>query len=482
MGGTVANVLQNPKFLEILRAVAQMAQGGGQRQGAQPPIPAQPGRAPQTTPPPTMGTPAAGPNAPVTGQFPLHTATPQREGYQVPSESGQMMSKLAPNAAGVYAGVQGVSKLLQDWNSRQDQKQHVEAENIAKNLMQAMEATNSPDEKTKANAIATVHEILNDKHSTKVLNKVYKGWLQKSKEAQKPGEPPDPAVAGFEKGLQDYIQGKSKQAPQMPATMSGYRLPQAGPAQQTATTQAQTGAITAQQDLVRAKAGQPTAAQLAEQEKYAAEQEKYKAEVQTAALNVQRAQAEAQKAQLDLQVKQSEAQMAKQRGEAAKALDDARYQKSLVDLDIVKTRLALAKLGPKTGGKGQQPPPGLLKPINAAKQAEAYVESVLNSRGDDGFTKEDVTALGGMLQQAGASNLAKALPGWIGRHAPSWIGGTGKDDVQSMLNSVRQYKAGLETTVNERYPDWRGASGLKAESDEGEEDDSDIVVSPEDVK
>jgi hypothetical protein len=458
-----------------------------------------------------MGISGRGQAPPMAGQPPQQQRpqTPQQGGQPQPSpqavpsgaqgdaSSGSVTGRLPSPVAQPHDAVRGVASLLMNWKQRKSKGEEAEAANIAQNLMQAMDASNSTDEKVKSDAIATVHEILNDKHSTKVLEKVYKGWLQKSQEAQKPGEKPDPTIQGFEKGIQQHVQKKNQkqqqpqqQAPyrpptQMPSTMGGYRMPQAGPAQQAVTNQAQTASITTGQDLARAKAGQPTAEQATMQAKYAAEMEEYKSKVQTAALGVQKAQAESQKAQLDLQVKQSEAQLAKQRGETELKIKDSEYNKSLVELDIARNKLAAAKLGPR-GGKGQQPSEKLLEGLNFAQQAEAYIESVLKSRGDDGYTKQDVDALGMMLTKAGATSIAKDLPGRWGRHAPSWAGGSGKDDVQEMLKDIRSYEAGLETTINERFPDWKGGSKPKSvtdlQDDVDKEDDSDIVVDPKDMK
>jgi hypothetical protein len=389
------------------------------------------------------------------------------------------MSKLAPNAAGVYAGVQGVSKLLQDWNSRQDQKQHVEAENIAKNLMQAMEASSNqslPEQKRMA-AVATVSEILNDKHSTKVLNKVYKGWLEKSKEAQKSGKAPSPEEQGFEKGIQDYFAGKTQQGPQLPSTVGGYRIPQQGPAQQAATTQAQTGAITAQQDLARAKAGQPTAAQAMEQAKYGAEMEKYtaerakaKEETKKAALDVQRAQFEVQKVQSESKLKQAEAQIAEEKGKVSLELEQKRLLTAQTGLEVARVKLEAARSGGKIT-------PQISMKWGAINKASDMLDTLLKNPPSWWFDEppQSITALQGQLKAAGLNFGASLIPSKDKTHIFL--------DVKQMLESVKDDLISHKNTLQEAYPKLTsGTSKPKTEeSDEGEEDDP-LGVLPKSTK
>lgn len=188
-----------------------------------------------------------------TGAFPMPQAAPAREGYSPNPSSAQMMSKLDPSGGAAFNSIQGVSKLLQDWQSRKDKKQQGEASNIAQNLMTALQN----------NDVTTVHDILNDPKATKVLNKVYKGWLTKSQEAQKPSGPPDPMIQGFETGLKQALsgqgQGQGQQQPQqMPRTMGGYNLPQASPIQQLQAAKVAAETQAAQQDPSRQLASQLT--------------------------------------------------------------------------------------------------------------------------------------------------------------------------------------------------------------------------------
>jgi hypothetical protein len=141
-------------------------------------------------------------------------------GYQPPPGGEQLTSKLTPQGSAMYSGVQGMMQFVDTWSRKREAKQQSEAENIAQNLMGAIQGGDT----------ATAHEILNDPKATKLLNKVYKGWLTKTEESKK-SKKPDPELQGFEQGMQKYLQGKTQQQPQMPHQMGGYLLPSAGPEQ-----------------------------------------------------------------------------------------------------------------------------------------------------------------------------------------------------------------------------------------------------------
>jgi hypothetical protein len=434
------------------------------------------------------------------------TSTPQLTQAQGPKAPQQQPSAPASTPPGAGGGSQDLSRignyaaptpqpiadvhslqqLLVGWSSRKQQKQQAEASNAATSLMQAIEGAKTTGDWAPAYTILQENEAL--------FNKVYKGWLQKSEKAQKPGKPPDPAQSGVEQGISQYM--ASKQAPKgpppqgsAPSSLAGYFLPQAGPAQQAATTQARTAAITSQQDLEKAQRGEPTRAQQAEIDKYAAMRDKYHTEIQKEALGVQKASFESQKALTELQLKQAEASISKEKGKLSLDIEEKKLQVANVGLDIANARLKFTRLHPPGAAKMQQPPASFVTHLSAANQAEAYVESVLNSRGDKGFTKEDVQTLQGMLRQAGAASLASSLPGWMGRNAPAWLGGSGKADVQSLLDSIGDYKSGLTDTITSRYPEWGAKQGIKSGADdtsettpdESDEPDADIIVSPEEM-
>jgi len=161
------------------------------------------------------------------------------------------------------------------------------------------------------------------------------------------------------------------------------------------------------------------------------------------------------------------------------------YQKSLVDLDIAKQRLRLEAMKAQTGPKSKTAPAAMKKQLLSAEQAESYLNSVLKTRGKSGLTQQDVQDLQALLKESGSTSLANSLPGWYGQHAPTWLGGSGQADVESMLNSIKDYKKGLEQTLDSGYPNWRGgnAPASKVDSAGGDEEeiDADIVVNPEDM-
>jgi hypothetical protein len=143
---------------------------------------------------------------------------PMTPSYQPPPGGELLSSKLTPHGSAVYSGIQGMSQFLSQWQQKREAKQQGEAANIAQNLMQAIQTGDT----------ATAHEIMNDPKATKILNKVYKGWLTKAKESKKG---PEPDVLGFEQGIKQYMEGKASQPPAMPAQMGGYHLPSAAPQQ-----------------------------------------------------------------------------------------------------------------------------------------------------------------------------------------------------------------------------------------------------------
>ncbi len=192
------------------------------------------------------------------GSMSAPVGQPARPGYSPSPYGAQMMEKLSPSGGSVFSAVQGVSKLLQDWRQRKDQSQQAEAANIASKLMSAIEKSDT----------ATVYDILNDPKATKVLNKVYKGWLTKAQESQKT---PDVDVKGFEAGLQQYVQGRAQQAPAMPRQAGGYLLPQASPVEQLRGAQISAESQAAQQDPARLLASQMTSRETGQAERIASQ-------------------------------------------------------------------------------------------------------------------------------------------------------------------------------------------------------------------
>ncbi len=426
--------------MALKQHLASRGQGQGGPGGATPPFQpsttqgGQGGRG--TLPMPTPGQGGGQPGATPSGGGP-------------PSSSGQMVSAIDPTGTKAYEGFQGLAGLLQQWTSRKSEKEHVEAANIAQKLRKAMDD----------NDVATVHEILNDKNATKVLNKVYKGWLTKSQEAQKPGKEPDPAVSGFEKGVTDYEKGKAQQPPKGGRTEGGYLLPQGGPAQQASSNIAQTAAITTGQDLERAQRGEPTLAQKAEQEKYKAEEEKYQAQAQKAIQDYKKAQLEVQKTQTELQIKQTEVQASKEKGKVSADIEQKRYLKSVVDLDIQKQILQNTIMKGKMSQQHKQ----TLTAANKLKLAAVDKAITIVSKIQDekrGFSASDFSGLSTELKAAGATNLIKALP-------EHWYSAlfAGKDSVLDTLEALQQYKESLQKAfLDDEAPS-------KAKADEGDDSD-----------
>src|SRR6266404_3823807 len=148
-------------------------------------------------------------------------------GPQVKFDPSGGGSSMTPPIAQPHEAVQSIAQLLMGWQDRKKKGEEAEAANIAQNLIQAMRNGDKD----------TVNDILNNDHSKKILNKVYKGWLTKMQEAQKPGKEPDPTVSGFEAGIQKATQpsAQPQQQPpqgQPPGSAGGIRLPQQSPQEQ----------------------------------------------------------------------------------------------------------------------------------------------------------------------------------------------------------------------------------------------------------
>ena len=322
--------------------------------------------------------------------------------------------------------IRDLQGLLMSWNKRKDQKESAEAANIAQNLMTAMQN----------NDVAMVHEILNDKNSTKILNKVYKGWLTQSKEAQKPGKEPDATMQGFEEGLQKYMQGKGPQ-PAMPKTMGGYMLPQASPGQQLAGMKENAELQAAQQDPARLLSSQLTSGEKREVELGAGPQ-KIQAEIEKASLAVDKAQAERDKASFELKKSESEYLRAGKKADADLAELNVKHQIALANLDTARWRATAAKAraaGVKTLSFVNK------QRINAADQAEEILSKIVKE--NRGFNADDIKQLDTILRAAGATELAKDLPSSWTR----WARGVGS--VKDTLDALKLYRDSLHSAAGD---------------------------------
>ena len=439
--------MENPQIQQILGALAQ-AKGGGAPPGGGGGAAAPASQGPGTV----AGLPGQG-----TGQYPIPTPTPPR-GPRMSGPDPIAQSKLDPHAAGVYSGIQGISQLMQSYEQRQDQKQHTEAENVAKRLMTAMDATNSTDEKTRMNAMVEINDIMNDPKQKKVLDKVYKGWL----EAAKPDEV-DPGQAGFEKAIKDFVTNKQmpQQPLQMPRTVGGMVMPQATPAQQMQNL--------IQQQQMRYLQQHPEAAGMTpEQYKLEAEQVKLQIEQQKGVIEMQKAQNEADVKAAELQIKQQEILLEKQRTETEGKKGDIETLKGKFDVEKYRTELDTArqnslrasyeadaarykaeysKLHPAGAQATKTPTANDLRKPDLADSVVRKLDNVVNNK--QILSAQDVQQLDTQLRAMGATNLAKNLPGGIGRLFQTY------DSVKDLRDSVREYRDSMAQPVREKWPEWK---------------------------
>jgi hypothetical protein len=445
-----------------------------------------PGAVPQPSPPQLPPPRVSYDTSGATGQLPMPQASPTKPGYSPSPVGGAMMAGLDPTGKAVYSAVEGVSKLLQDYESRKDQKEHAEAANIAQNLMVAMQN----------NDVATVHDILNDKHSRKVLDKVYKGWLTKAQEAQKPGEKPDPAVSGFEDGLKKTVEAKSQQQQptQMPQTMAGYRLPQAGPAEQLGAAKLSAETQAAKQDPNRLLESQLTSAERRETElgagpeKVAAEKAKYDEMTKKAIADYQRAAAEQKKAESELELKRYEAEAAKEKGKVSLDIEQKKLLEAQTKLETERARLQLVVAS--GGGKRIAPPINTQNQWNSLLEAQKAVEALLKSPPSwhFGAPPQELRTLQSQLRMAGLASLSMVIP--------SQASFFGKVDVPGMLTTIKEElskrKDSLQQGFKDLYPKWqvpgveavpggdkagaRGALPPDDTGDEGDDVDADYIV------
>jgi hypothetical protein len=512
MGGTISSVLQNPGLLQLVSSLKGLAVGNqpGERPPAQAGPPAQVGATPPApTPPQFGGAPGGGspaqPEQPQPGPYntggtqgalPMPVPRPPHPGAQPIGNSDAMMSKLAPKGAGAYQAIQGVQQVLGQWAQRKEGKESAEASNIANNLMTALQS----------NDVATVHEILNDPHSTKVLNKVYKGWLTKDQQAQKqsqtPSKPPDPTVQGFESGIQKFLQNKQQVPPQggqqppqqppqgqqpppqgtpstMPRSVGGYLLPQAGPAQLDARAK-QNANISANQADPR-RMIEPTkwdATPKTEAEMATAQAAIIKAQtsVKTANVNAKKADFEMQKSQADynkalLGIKSQEERASFQSGEL-----NTKYQTAIVNKDIKQQQLGieiqklqnLKQAGANIAAKGATSmtpkiSQGFQVKFRMLQQAETTLKQLQASGGK--IDENNVAAISQALKSAGAVGVSKKLDSEVtGASLTSWF--KSYSTPKEVLDDIDLYKKGMQSTFNldENWMPQGKGSGSEGES------------------
>jgi hypothetical protein len=514
MGNTLGQV--HPDMIKFLQALSKTAGAAGQGIAGRPPaqtaLAPQQGSLPamQPTPPPGFPSPQA-PTVPMPqtpqqqaqgqqpisydtggtqGSLPKPVQRPPIPGYQSPAGGDILQSKLGPQGAAVYSGIQGVSEVLNKWNQRKEQKEAAEAANIANNLMQAIESKD----------VGMVSEILNDPKQTKVLNKVYKGWLQQTEEAKKASQTqkkPDSVIQGFEQGIASFFHKKQQQqqpqqppqAPpqtqgqpgQMPQSVGGYRIPQAGPAQLQARA-AQNANIQADQRdpqrMVTPTQYDWTPKTATEYEKYQAQIEKSKTDILASHDRVTEFQHKAEAANQNFKAAMVRYKTAKVKG--AEAGEKGKLDLQKANLEVIKARaqadnekikldIQLAKLRGITDPNAQMKLSAQNKlKLEALGTAADIVAGVQKREG--GFTQADVASLSGLLRTAGASGLASTLStNMVSR----WWGG--KEEVDAIAKGI----ADQQKTMQQAWNVGGGAPKTAAEGGEAPPKAGDIIDTPQ---
>jgi hypothetical protein len=388
------------------------------------------------------------------GSLPKPVEQPMTRGFEASPGSAEIMSKLDPQGAAVFSGVQGVTKFLQDSFQRKDEKQHAEAANAAKALMDALEGAKTSGDFTVAQHVFENNEQL--------FNKVFKGWMQKAEEAKKPQKKQkvDPEVQGFEKALSEYP-GRGGNPPKTLMGKSGaqYFMPQAAP-QQAINQQQQSSIMQAQKQGAE----------------YITPEERVK--LQEANLKLQETQTSLERSHLDLKIKETELKKAQTDAEAKGtdiadlkilheqqtqtlkdqlALTEQRYLDAAIKKDTqieeIKRRLG----GPKHTEADD-------RKLKSVEQIYGYLNDMI-SQGKP-FKANDISAIQGMLSTVGASTYAKALP------KVSWWSSSKPEDVSVFKDKFDKYVDALNAGINKG----QSKDSSKASSDKA------IVVTPEDMK
>lgn len=373
-------------------------------------------------------------------------ASPTKAVYDASGAAGTMG---APTPQPI-SQINSLQDLLMQWNQRKDAKKQAEAANIAQKLMQAI----------KDKDVDMVHDILNDKHSTGILDKVYKGWLTKAQEAQKPGEKPDPVMQGFEQGITQSV-SQGQQRP-MPQTMGGYRLPQAGPQQQFDAAKLSAAMRQAQGDPDLMKptqltSGEERKVQLGSgPERVDAEVAAAHSRVLVAQSNSDRASYESRKAQTEYQREVLRGQTEGKRDEAKLSELNAQVKKANLQVDVENARLQREKMKALNQTMASKADQHRLQMADQAVKILSQPQFTLSN--------QNIPALSALLRQAGAISIAKALDddakaGFMKVHFGA---GRSYKTNQDVIDAITEYKNGLTGTKKE-------AGGEETEGgDEGE--------------
>ena len=368
--------------------------------------------------------------------------------------------------------VQSLEQLLAGWKSRKEARQQAEASNAAQALMQAIDSAKTTGDWTDAYTILS--------HNEKLFNKVYKGWLQKSEQAQKQQqqkqkpEKPDPETQGFEQGVQTHLskkqqqqQAQAKQWQGPPAQGSAarrlgpYILPGASPTQ-----------ALAQQDVsaqrqYQAQGGLPpgVAKTEAELEKLRTEQQKSQTELIKSAREVQKAQYESDKAEAELKLKLAELSAAKDKSTVSLDIEKQKYLTAQANRDKARWQLEKARLGAQTAQQPKLTQATKIK-IEAAERAKILIDGLT---GKDTLEASDIQALQNELKTAGATSLANSIrPGGLWSWVKSKPGQT--SDVKSLQSAFSVYYEGLKSATTPATTKPAGKSEVDEEEDDTTEE------------
>jgi hypothetical protein len=376
-----------------------------------------------------------------------------------PGVSNQLMSMMQPKAAATYQAIMGVSDFIGKQAQKKDESQKAEASNAAQALMSALESAKTTGDYRPAEHILENNEAL--------FNKVYKGWLQKSEEAKKPKkqEKVDPEVQGFEAGLASYMgKGAAQQPgqPQPPSSLQGrsgarYMMPQAPPGQ----------AIQQQQQsqMMQQQRQAPGQSPITPEERQKLQEGNLR--IQELGLGVQRAQYELEKSKTDAQKAGTNLAETTKLYEDRMTLANDKFQKALFEKDaqinLLRTKIASRQggRGPGGGGGSKGPTEVDFRKMDAISQAQAYLDDMIQK--GKNFGANDVSALTGMLNTAGASSVAKALPTGM---AKRWF--SKPEDVSTFRDNFENYVKSFKAGVNKTAP---GQSSDDAGPDDAEADD-----------
>jgi hypothetical protein len=469
------------KFMQLMQAK------GGPAAPSAPSAPNQqtPGRVGQTpnvmTPPNIVWDPKTAIGNPGPPAAQQQTGTPTYRPDEGMSQA--MMAHLDPKGAATFSAIQGIGSFLGQIAEKKQKNQAAEATNLAQSLMTAIDNKD----------ISGMTAIMGDPKKMKLIDKVYKGWLQKAEDAAQPQEqkPVDSDMAAFEKGIADYTGkkvdaqqqqgGQQQQRPPMqqnnpqgtPQSIGGYRVPQAGPAQMMKNMQESAQAQYAKQNPESAIEGPMTPERIARMEKLQADVETAQSKAMEAQGKLQTADQQTKTALVRYQTVMQQGQNLSQKAgfdiqktqlEVSKAREEV--QKSLVMKDIatidkqthIETLMNTIAKGQNQKDKAEKEKKAKGLPLKEQERLYSLdkADKLLDvMQKNDSVSSSDVADLQAVFAAAGANTLSKALPGLYRQSAPSWAGGSDGDTVTGIRSAVKAFRSGIEEAADKNYPGWR---------------------------